>query len=74
MSGCTGNSSPLVPMAGAYFPFWLICVAAGVVGAVLVRVLFVRLGIDEGLPLRLLVYCAVAAIIGFALAIFVFGR
>ena len=74
LGGCSGSAAPLVPIAGAYFPSWLICVAAGVIGAVLVRLIFIRIGIDEGLPLRLFVYCGVAAIIGIALALTVFGR
>lgn len=74
MTGCTRPSSPSVPLFGAYFPSWLICLLAGVIGAVIVRVIMVRIGIDEGLPFRLLTYTGVAAIIGFTLALTVFGR
>ena len=43
-------------------------------GAVLVRVVFIRLGVDDALPLRLFVYVALALGIAFALSLFVFGR
>lgn len=66
--------SPSIPLFGAYFPAWLICTGAGVLGAAVVRVAFVRLGVDELLPWRLLTYICVAAIVGFALALTVFGR
>ena len=56
LGGCSGPMSPSVPLFGAYFPSWLICTAAGVIGAVLVRVLFIRIGLDAQLPLRLLLY------------------
>lgn len=74
LAGCTGQTSPSVPLFGAYFPSWLICVVAGVVGAVAVRGLFVRLGIDDVLPWRLLVYTCLAAAIGFVLALTIYGR
>lgn len=74
LTGCTRTASPAVPLFGAYFPSWLICLLGGVIGAVVVRVLLVRIGIDDGLPFRLLTYTGVAAIIGFVLALTVFGR
>jgi hypothetical protein len=66
--------SPSVPLFGAYFPSWLICAAVGVLGAVLLRVIFVKIGLDELLPLRLLVYTCIAAIMGLVLALTLYGR
>ncbi|WP_454915937.1 YtcA family lipoprotein [Xanthobacter sediminis] len=66
--------SPSLPLFGAYFPSWLICAAAGVIGAVVMRGVFIRLGIDEVLPWRLLVYACLAALIGFVVALTVYGR
>ena len=74
MSACTPGTSPSLPFFGAYFPFWLICAGVGVIGAAVARLVFVKVGIDEVLPWRILVYGCLAAIIGFALALFVFGR
>ena len=66
--------SPSLPLFGAYFPSWLICAGVGVIGAAAVRVAFIRLGVDEILPWRLLVYSCVATIIGLAVSLIVFGR
>lgn len=74
MGGCVAQTSPSLPLFGAYFPSWLICTTAGVIGAVLMRGVFIKLGIDEVLPWRLLVYACLAAGIGFVLALAVYGR
>ena len=54
----------------------LVCfVVAGVVlGAVLVRLVFIPLGLDDMLPVRLPVYVAIAAAIGFLVSLLGFGR
>ncbi|MFC6492889.1 YtcA family lipoprotein [Ancylobacter dichloromethanicus] len=59
---------------GAYFPSWLLAALLGIVGAVIVRLLFVRIGIDDALPVRLPVYVCIAAAIGFAISLLGFGR
>ena len=66
--------SPTLPLFGAYFPSWLACAGVGVLGAAVIRVVFIRLGVDEMLPWRLLVYTCVATIIGLAVSFVVFGR
>ncbi|WP_269933387.1 YtcA family lipoprotein [Aminobacter sp. HY435] len=62
--------APSVPIFGSYFPVWIICAVLGVIAAVIGRQLFIFLGLDEFLPLRLLVYLCLA--IGSALAIWFF--
>ncbi|MDQ0512395.1 YtcA family lipoprotein [Ancylobacter amanitiformis] len=74
VSGCSAPLSPSLPLFGAYFPFWLICLTAGVIGAVVLRALFIRIDLDDLLPWRLLVYVCLAAAIGFALALTLYGR
>lgn len=74
LAGCGGAASPSTPLFGAYFPSWLICGAIGVLGSAASRALFIRLGIDEGLPLRSLVYICLALLIAFATAIALYGR
>ncbi|MCF8005025.1 MAG: hypothetical protein K9L32_12665 [Chromatiaceae bacterium] len=66
--------SPELPFYGAYFPSWLISATLGILGSVLVRSLLIRLGIDAGMPLRTLVYIALACLIAFAISAKVFGR
>ncbi|MBO1076622.1 YtcA family lipoprotein [Roseomonas marmotae] len=74
LTGCDLPLSPAVPLLGAYFPSWLICAATGVLGAVVLRVIFVKIGIDQRLPFRLLVYACLAAIIDLALSLTLYGR
>ncbi|GAA4416543.1 hypothetical protein GCM10023154_22760 [Advenella faeciporci] len=64
LSGC--SNAPSVYAFGSYFPSWLLCAFIGIIGAVLVRVVFIRLQLDDALPLRLLVYLCVALIIAIA--------
>lgn len=74
LAGCGAPASPSLPLFGAYFPSWLICGAIGVLGALAGRVLFIRLGVDEGLPLRSLVYICLALLVAFAAALLIYGR
>jgi len=74
LSGCSQTRAPSIPLFGAYFPAWLACAVAGILGAVAIRLLFIPLGIDDRLPLRLLVYVCLAAGIGFAASLTFFGR
>lgn len=74
LAACGGPASPSVPLFGAYFPAWLVCAAIGVAGAVIGRVLFIRLGVDDGLPLRLLVYVCLGLLVALAAAVLIYGR
>ena len=74
LAGCGVPASPSLPLFGAYFPSWLICGGIGVLGALVGRAAFIRLGVDEGLPLRSLVYICLALLIAFAAAIAIYGR
>jgi hypothetical protein len=65
--------SPELPFYGAYFPSWLISATLGILGSVLLRSLLIRLGVDEGMPLRTLVYIALACLIAFAISATAFG-
>ncbi|MGD9888180.1 MAG: YtcA family lipoprotein [Halothiobacillaceae bacterium] len=72
--GCGLTSSPMVPLYGAYFPAWLLSAALGIIASILVRMVFIRLGVDEGIPLRTLVYIALACLVAFLLAGTLFGH
>jgi hypothetical protein len=74
LQSCSQPLSPSVPFFGAYFPSWLICSFVGIVGAILIRVAFVRSGLDDALPGRLIVYACLASTIAFGLALFAYGR
>ncbi|MCB4827973.1 hypothetical protein LHV16_12100 [Providencia rettgeri] len=61
-------------MLGAYFPYWMLCVLIGLIGAVLLRVLLVRLEIDDKLPLPLLFYFGVLLSIAITISLLYFSH
>lgn len=73
LGGCSAGA-PTVFLAGAYFPAWLLCAVAGVVGAVIVRIGLVAAGIDDTIPFRLPVYICIAIVIGLLVAFAGFSR
>ncbi|WP_367198854.1 YtcA family lipoprotein [Amorphus sp. 3PC139-8] len=68
------SGAPAIPFLGAFFPSWLLSMLAGVAIAIVVRVIFVKIGLDDILPARLLVYLAIAAIAGLMISTLAFGR
>jgi hypothetical protein len=69
-----GGCAPSLPLFGAYFPSWLLCAVIGISGALAIRVVLVRVGIDDGLPLRLLVYVNLASAIACSVALLAYGQ
>ena len=57
-------AAPSIVVFGSYFPAWIVCAIVGVVGAVIARFILARLGVDEFLPLRLVVYLCLAIVFG----------
>ena len=53
-------AAPTFVFFGSYFPAWIVCAILGVVVAVAVRKLFIVIGLDEVLPVRLIVYASLA--------------
>lgn len=75
LPGCTVEAgAPSIALFGAYFPAWMACAAGGIIGAILLRLVFIRTGIDDALPARLPIYAGIAAAIGFLISITSFGR
>ncbi len=58
---------PLVDVAGAFFPGWMLCTLAGIAATVLVRYLLARARIEPSLGPLLVVYPSLAATIALAL-------
>lgn len=54
LAGC--SASPSRNILGSYFPTWMICALLGLVGAVVLRVVLGKTGIDEALPVPAVVY------------------
>jgi len=54
LTGCRG--APSINVLGSFFPGWMFCMAIGVVGSLLLRLVFIKTNIDEHLPMRTPVY------------------
>jgi uncharacterized membrane protein YeaQ/YmgE (transglycosylase-associated protein family) len=61
------SGAPAFPLAGAYFPAWMLCALLGIAGAVVARAVFSGLGLDAILPAKLFVYASIGLIAGIAL-------
>ena len=61
ISGC----DPVISVAGANFPVWMLCLIAGIVVSLSLKPLFVATGIDDGMTPRPLVYSCLALTIAF---------
>src|SRR5262245_42894757 len=59
-AGCAG--APSIPIAGAYFPAWLLCAVIGIVAALAARVVFAATGLADAWPLQLLVCTSVGIV------------
>jgi len=56
LAGCRG--APSINLVGSFFPAWMLCVAIGVIGVLLLRRLFVRIELELHLgPLPLVYFC-----------------
>jgi hypothetical protein len=60
-AGC----DPLVNVAGAFFPAWIVCVLVAVAVTIGVRYLFARIGLEPHLRALVLVYPSLATAIAF---------
>jgi hypothetical protein len=63
-TGCGVTGAPWFSVFGAYFPAWMVCALIGIASAVLVRAIFVAVGIDALMALRLLTYAAIGVLFG----------
>lgn len=74
LTGCMGQRNPTIALYGAYFPSWIACSLIGIFGAVFIRLIFIKMGIDDLLAWRLATYVSLALAIGFASSLMIFGR
>lgn len=58
---CRG--APSIEVAGAYFPAWLGCSLAAVIGAIVARVAMVATGLGRVLPFQLLVSISIGLLV-----------
>jgi len=72
LTGC--QSAPSRDILGSYFPSWMLCALIGIFLAVIAHKVFVRTGIDEFIPKRLLVYPAMVFSLTFCAWLICFGN
>lgn len=72
ISGCSVGA-PSFTMAGSYFPAWLIFAFVAIILTVLIRIVLIRLGIDDAMRFKLFIYTALALGICFAALWLFFG-
>ena len=65
LSGC--SSAPSRNILGSYFPSWMICVLVAMCLTIVVRVVLVKVGIEDELPAPIVVYLAFTLAFSFAL-------
>jgi hypothetical protein len=70
---CT-SCDPLIDVAGAFFPAWILCLLIAIVATALLRLLFARTGIELSLGPLLVVYPCLAIAIAFASWVLMFRR
>lgn len=73
MLACT-SCDPLVDVAGAFFPAWMLCILVAIVVTALLRVVFVRAGIEPSLGPLILIYPSLATAIAFACWVLFYRR
>ena len=54
LTGCRG--APSINLLGSFFPGWMLCMILGVIGALLLRRIFIKINIDAHLPLSAFIY------------------
>ena len=74
LSGCGAPQAPYVTVFESYFPSWLVCAVIGIFGALILRVVLIRVGIDEHLPARVWVYMIFAMGLMFLTSLIIFAR
>jgi hypothetical protein len=65
---------PVVNIAGANFPAWLLCAVVGAILAAVLRPVFLATGIEPYLGPLLLIYPCLAVLIGCAVYLLLFNR
>ena len=56
LAGCTRVGAPSFTLVGSFVPYWIFCVVLALILTVIIRVGFIKWGIDDVMPLRLVVY------------------
>jgi hypothetical protein len=57
---------PVVNVAGAFFPAWIVCILVAIAATIGLRYLFARVGLERHLGALILIYPSLATAIAFA--------
>jgi hypothetical protein len=57
--------SPVISIAGAEFPIWILCLFAGILVSLSLRPVLMATGIDEWMTPRLVTYSCLALVLAF---------
>jgi YtcA family len=74
LTGCSSGGAPSFTLFGAFFPGWMFCGLAGIIGAVAARAVFVGSGLSNALPYQLFVCTAIGVIVAVLVWFVWFGR
>lgn len=66
LSGCSQGRAPSFMIMGSYFPAWLVGLAISIPLTVVIRQGLIRSGLDDALPVRLLVYVCLCVLLTLA--------
>lgn len=58
--------APSVDILGSFFPIWIFCIAAGILFASLMRLVFLRLKIESDVGPALVIYPSLACLFAFS--------
>jgi YtcA family len=65
LGGAASGCNPVISLAGASFPVWILCLAVGILVTLSLKPLFVAIGLDEGIVLKPIVYPCLALVVAF---------
>jgi hypothetical protein len=57
--------APVISIAGAQFPVWILCLITGILVSLLLRPLFIRAAIDQWMKPRPIVYSCLAVVVAY---------
>lgn len=60
------RSAPSQDVLGSFFPSWMLCVLGGLAATLVLRQVFVLVGLDRGLPAPIVIYLATTVLFSFA--------
>ncbi|WP_346658596.1 YtcA family lipoprotein [Morganella morganii] len=55
-AGCNRVGAPSFTLVGSFVPYWILCIIVALILTVIIRAGFIRWGLDDVMPLRLVVY------------------